>query len=465
MPGRQYEGTVHAVLGQVTEGQREEVTGIAAGTQRYGTVNVLVEAPDGSARPGMQAAVRILPGAPPAAEHDSRDAPPGTTDAHCLLLRGIVEAGRGALLRAPVNGRADWVAPAGTVVASGDLVIRFEPGLRRDSQAADRDHEQRVECTRRAAELALQLAEETVPLRVAAAQAALDVAELAREELLARPSEVERVEAANAVDDARRRLRLAEEEHGDYGDLAARGLASGMDVRRSELAVARAQAVLAQAEAERTRVLRGAPAQDVAVADADVALARTALERLQARAEADIEAARAALVAAEKDQADLCRQAEERRRTEECSDILAPCAGVVVGSMPEGAQVAQGAYAVAVAELESVQVHASLDEADYFRVAPGMRATVRVAGLPGAPFAGRVTGVREWPDPPFWVQEQADTGKRRMGKQFQVVIVPEGRFPTMLGMSAEVRVFTAEPRAGVAGTADVHERVTLEGGA
>ncbi|MGC2519560.1 MAG: efflux RND transporter periplasmic adaptor subunit [Burkholderiales bacterium] len=217
------------------------------------------------------------------------------------------------------------------------------------------------------------------------------------------------------------------------------------DIRSAEAALLQTEADLhfANAEVKRNtdlvaRHFVSQEALDHAIDQADVAVAKVeqAKQNLSllregprkediARAAADYAAARAAVAIAEQQLAYV--------------KLVSPVAGVVSVRLSERGQVVAAGQAVfRVAELDRPWVRAYLGEKDLPRVKLGQTAEVRVDGLPGKSFAGRLSFIS--PEAEF-TPKTVETKALRVDLVYRIrVDVDNAEGQLKIGMPADVRL-------------------------
>jgi HlyD family secretion protein len=245
-------------------------------------------------------------------------------------------------------------------------------------------------------------------------------------------------------------LRLAAEGARAQAEAAARALASlkagarpqELRVARAALAQAQADRRLADDQVERTRQLvaqdflsqdqmdRTRTAADAAAARVEQAQAQLALLQAGARQE-DVERAAAEAVAAR-------AVAELAERQLGHVSLTSPVDGVVSVRLAEAGQVvAAGQPVLRVAELTRPWVRAYLPGPALPRVTLGQPAEVRVDGLPGRTFAGRLSFIS--PQAEF-TPKTVETRALRVDLVYRVTVDvedPDGLLK--IGMPADVR--------------------------
>ncbi len=146
-------------------------------------------------------------------------------------------------------------------------------------------------------------------------------------------------------------------------------------------------------------------------AEADLTLAEAQLENAQAKlrraeelhktqsiTDQEYEDSRLAVASAQAQLVRAQRSLEDARISAEDTEVKAPISGVIiqknveVGSVISSAtrEVGGGTVLLQMANLDTVQVRALVDETDIGKIAPGMEVTIAVDAYPNRPFRGRV---------------------------------------------------------------------------
>jgi len=249
--------------------------------------------------------------------------------------------------------------------------------------------------------------------------------------------------------------------------LSAAETAIQLTRRRAELAATEADALFrveeAEAELARNRLRSSVPEGLLArreMEDRRLALARAEAEL--AKAEADLESQR---VAAKTDLArltiDLREQEGEITAAEEAIAalrVVAPRSGVAVlaehpwepRTLQEGDTVWVGMTVLRLPDLEAMIVEADLSDVDQGRLAAGTPVTLTLDAFPDAPFVGKVADVT-----PI-AQEERGESLRRF---FRVVITPEKVDPERMRPGMSVKV---EARQGGEGEHLLVPRIALD---
>lgn len=226
----------------------------------------------------------------------------------------------------------------------------------------------------------------------------------------------------------------------ETGDLIAQ-----IDSLDQENAVARAEAALAQVDAQ-------IAAKEAALEEAKIALSRK--ERLAEKSIAsteELEAAQAGLKLARAEVAGL--QAARRMAEVELASaeldlertrITSPASGTVVAVVTNEGQTVvsaqQAPVIVKIAALDRVVIKADVSEADVVRVAPGQAARFTLLGAPDKPFDATVASIEPAPAS-IAEDDEIDSDKAIYYRARFEVDNPEGMM--RIGMTAEVTISIA----------------------
>ena len=295
-----------------------------------------------------------------------------------VLLSGNIEA-RETDLAFQVPGRIDrLLVDEGDVVAAGQKLASLDP----------HDYE--------------------LALARARADAAVSKAALTVLEAGTRPQELRVAEAAVAQMEAQ--LRFAQAETRRVAQLVPKQLASQDQLDRAQLQEDVAQATLTQARQQLALLQEGTRKEELARARADYA-------------------ARQQVVAAAQQQLGY-------------ADLASPVAGSVTVRLAEAGEVVGAGQAVlTVAALDHPWVRVYVNEKDLSRVRLGQAAQVRVDGLPGRVFQGRVVFIS--PEAEF-TPKTVETRELRVDQVYRSkveVANPDGALK--IGMPADVTLVPA----------------------
>ncbi len=461
IPGLTCKGEVETVLPVVRASRlAHPETGGGGGTP-CGTVIIVVRDAGARARPGMAAVGWISPasGGPdreagstgasrgrPGISRSADDASSLRPDA--IVLSGLLAGESERAVTAPFSGRVTEVVEEGTLVQAGDVVARVEAGLEEDWRSEDESELRRLTGLLRAAELEQQLRDQSAPLLRRAAETDVALQELALERVTSRPLASERIRAENELVESQRELQDDCDRLAASRDMLGPGLISAVDVEQRELAEAVSAAHEVAASAALARVARGAPAVEIAVAEANLKRARTELQQVDARVQADTRVAAAQAKVAAARLAAFRREVDRHRQRAALAVVKSPATGIVCDLyVQQGEEVQAGWWLMRVAQMERGCVHAMMDESGFFRLAIGDRASVRLAALPDEVFHGRVSAITDWLGTPPWYRPGADSLKGRAGRLFRATVELEEDPPICIGMSAVVEILpTADSR-------------------
>jgi len=220
-------------------------------------------------------------------------------------------------------------------------------------------------------------------LDITANTAALEV-DRARADLAAARSAYEK--ARTDLTRARSLVATGDEPQQTLDDASAQYDAAASQLQTAEDALATAQANLKSVSIRRLDVAASQQSQRQSVEALHNARAQA---RVIEERQAQLLAARAALAQA---RAALGLAADQVRETR----LLAPFDGIVISHNFEvGDLVAPGAAVMTVGDLEHPYVYVYVSESDLPKIKTGMRANVRIDGMPGRSFAGTVTEIAD----------------------------------------------------------------------
>lgn len=334
-------------------------------------------------------------------------------------LGGFAGESKGPRLRTAIADRGPITA---AVSATGTVnpVVTVQVGSQLSGQIREltADFNSRVTAGQAVAQLDTRLIEArraAAAADVLAAEAQVAVAAAAAEKAVAdaAQADAQRASAAAGVTSAEAQLRDAEYESSRTTELRRSGTGTARDAVRAGFLLERMRAELADA---RAMVL-----QREAQHRAAEAAARTA--------RAQVEAAEAA----REQRAALLRQVEVDLTN---ATIRAPIDGIVISrNVDLGQTVAASLQApvlfLIAANLEEMEVHATVDEADIGRVRPGQEVPFTVAAFPGETITGRVKETR-----------LAATTVSNVVTYTVVITVPNPRGRLLPGMTATLRIVT-----------------------
>jgi multidrug efflux pump subunit AcrA (membrane-fusion protein) len=287
-----------------------------------------------------------------------------------LTETGVLKPAQSIIYRSPLSGRETeivFLAPEGTLVAEGDLLVRLETTeLERELERAIRD-----------------LREARVNLQLAAVEV---------QEGKGRIESLAEGEGALGVEETRSQLRLAEKkverlrtEHEGLLPLMERGFITRDELHRAAFELEQAEADLALAKRKAKILIEQTHPRDQQRARLLLVQKQAQAENARARqqeAEARVQALRMAIEGCSIYTREPGLVVYEdflgagRRRKIRVGDRVTPSQGLVT-----------------IPEVERMLVEASVREADMHRVKPGQPAVIRLDAFPDARFPGRVARV------------------------------------------------------------------------
>lgn len=340
---------------------------------------------------------------------------------HIVLEQGELESSSNVEVVCEVRARSGgsgtpilWVIPEGTVVKKGDKLVELDDAA---LKTALRDK---------------KIVVIGAEAQVAAAEAAVEQAKIARQEYLEGLFETEERAIQSEMALAEQGLRKAQLELQSTERLVARGLVKSLQLEADQFAVANNRNLLESAE-NRLRVLQNLTRQKMLV-EFDSAIDS---------AEAQLAAAMGSL---EEEQTDL---ADIQRQLELCT-IYAPSDGVVThanvyssrGGSAEtvieaGSVVRERQTLIRLPDPKRMQVRAKVNESRITLIDVGMPAKIRVDAVPNMELLGRVIRVNRYAEPGSWFSTSV--------KEYATIVEIIDPPPTIrTGMTAEARIFVKQ---------------------
>lgn len=349
---------------------------------------------------------------------------------------GELRAMESVTILAQRDGPIAYLIPEGTIVARGDVLVRFDPGQHevalRTSQVELRVAEAELRRTERDMEAQRQrLFGERARLEGELRLAEVELADLKRKPL---PEEVEKArlevdKAKLAFDNAEKKLKVLPE-------LVEKGFITRSTLEEAELGYLAAKAALQAARFNLEKVSAGATPEEIERATIRLRQAKSALERADAAIGPQLAALNAAV---ERETASVAkaRNLIEKAQAELAKTVLrAPQAGLVVyakgteSTSPEKIHLGMMAFAgqalIHLPDITTIVVDVEVIEVDIRKVRVGAPAEVKLEAYPGVLFHGRVVEIstlarlkrnRLVPDPKL--------------KVFDVAVQIEGRDPRL----------------------------------
>ncbi len=340
---------------------------------------------------------------------------------HIVLEQGELESSSNVDVICQVQSRGGgagtpilWVVDEGTAVKAGDKLVELD-----DSEWRTALRDKRI---------VVIGAEATV----AAAEAAVEQAKIAREEYLEGLFETEERAIQSEMAIAEQDLRKAQLALQSTERLVARGLVKSLQLEADQFAVANSRNML-EAAANRLRVLQNLTRRKMLV-EFDSAIDA---------AEAQLAAALGSL---EEEQSDM---REIQRQIELCT-IYAPADGVVIhantfssrGGSSEvviepGAMIRERQTIIRLPDPKRMQVRAKVNESRITLIEPGMPAKIRIDAISNLELVGRVSKVNRYAEPGSWFSSSI----KEYATIIEIMDPPEA---IRTGMTAEVQIFVEQ---------------------
>jgi len=342
---------------------------------------------------------------------------------HIVLEQGELESSSNVDIICQVRARNGgqgtpilWVVDEGTAVKSGDKLVELD-----DSALKTALRDKRIVVIGAEAQ-------------VAAAEAAVEQAKIARQEYLEGLFETEERAIQSEMAIAEQELRKAQLALQSSERLVARGLVKSLQLEADQFAVANSRNMLQAAE-NRLRVLQNLTRQkmlvqfDSAIDSAEAALA-------------------AALGSLEEEQTDM---RDIQKQIELCT-MTAPADGIVIhantySSRGGGAEVViepgsiirERQPIIRLPDPRRMQVRAKVNESRITLIEPGMPAKIRVDAVSNMELAGRVVKVNRYAEPGSWFS----TTIKEYATIIEIIDPPAS---IRTGMTAEVQIFVERQR-------------------
>ena len=340
---------------------------------------------------------------------------------HIVLEQGELESSSNVDVICQVQSRGGgagtpilWVVDEGTAVKAGDKLVELD-----DSEWRTALRDKRI---------VVIGAEATV----AAAEAAVEQAKIAREEYLEGLFETEERAIQSEMAIAEQDLRKAQLALQSSERLVARGLVKSLQLEADQFAGANSRNML-EAAANRLRVLQNLTRRKMLV-EFDSAIDS---------AEAQLAAALGSLEEEQSDMRDIQRQIE-------LCTIYAPADGVVIhantfssrGGSSEvviepGAMIRERQTIIRLPDPKRMQVRAKVNESRITLIEPGMPAKIRIDAISNLELVGRVSKVNRYAEPGSWFSSSI----KEYATIIEIMDPPEA---IRTGMTAEVQIFVEQ---------------------
>jgi len=296
----------------------------------------------------------------------------------------------------PIHGEILELVTEGTRVKKGDRFAVID-----DQEVADRVErdEFRLKAAQALHERALLergLAKKLLEFDCQEAQAELERAQARLAALLAKPTPADKAEAEIAVEEARGVRNAARERHERSQTLWEKGVLSKGELIRDKLRHEQAKAAYQKAFVEQKLVLKGAPKEDITIAQERVIQAKVVLEQAKMNmvAQLALKDTTVDVALAEVEQKD--NSLRRGREVMNSAILYAPREGTVLynlqwGRPEEGKRVWKGDPFLDIVNLSQMVVETRVNEVDFGRIGVGQRVEVTLEAFPEMKYHGRVT--------------------------------------------------------------------------
>jgi multidrug efflux pump subunit AcrA (membrane-fusion protein) len=317
-------------------------------------------------------------------------------------LRGVLQAAQDTPIRSPRWGEIKRLAPNGSAVKTGDVVLELA-----DDWIADAVRSLRADVEVSAAELGraereVAAANRDAEMRLAAARLDLELEVAKGKELEARPTARELADAQAGLELAKTLLAASQEAAGLVAELVKSGYAPQEDLRQAERDTLSAKAALAAAESQLQAVRAGATTFERQQAAVQLESAKLTLDSAAKNVETVKKTGAVKLARfqtrLEQDRAKLA----DNERQLAMSAVSCPVDGIVLhaprrggGLWQAGTRAWDGATIMSVPNLSRMKVLVQVP-AERMRDVEGRKglpARVRIAALSGKAFSGKLTKV------------------------------------------------------------------------
>ena len=302
-----------------------------------------------------------------------------------------------------LDGRTiEFLAPDGSHVSKGDVVARmeiesYEETLERLNNECDSLKNDVAEKER-----TLDTDVEAASLNFRSSVSLLDLAKLKEEEVLARPLENDKKEAATKTSSASASLESAAQEHLSIKKLLEKGFAKKTELEESSLAESIARVSFERASESEKVVFSGATSSErfnarlaVRKAEVNVEIAKQNYEQTVARLKQSLKEARSRLENRE------TRIEKENRRIKRCT-LYAPSDGLLTylkvhrSEVAVGARVWSGIALLAMPDVENLKVRTQISEYDIRYIKNNSPVKIIVDTIEGKTFTGVVSWIDRW---------------------------------------------------------------------
>jgi HlyD family secretion protein len=290
------------------------------------------------------------------------------------------------------------LAPEGSLVKKGDLLIRFDADKRNAELGEAQSALQVAQAEVRRAEQELEAQRNKLLAEVGGYEREVRLAEFALAEIKNKPfpnelakAKIERERAQVAYDNAKAKKNSLPE-------LVEKGFITQETMEEAELGFYEAQAALQAAQYQYETISAGAAPQELELADLRLQGAKFALERAKSAMDSQLQSFAASV---ERETANIARAktliavAEVKLKT---TALYAPRDGLVVYATPQGSSEKpqlgmipfEGQPLIYLPDLSTMVADTQVNEIDIGKVVVGGRAEIRLEAYPGTAFEGKV---------------------------------------------------------------------------
>ncbi len=363
---------------------------------------------------------------------------------------GVVESAATIDLRSQVKQPTTIleVVPEGAAVQKGDLLVKLEDSALRDQLAQQRVAIETARAQSLQAKATLDELKQSAVAQLAAAEARVQVAELARAKLLDKGGELdfETQSLQNEIRVAKQQQSLAQQR---LKRLEQGSLATPDALEETRLVLVEAETTIDTAEAKLQLIERHIRPYETAALNLAGAEAKAELAQIQQVHQREINQAKTELGAREAALNVALQQLKDIEQQIASCAIHAPQGGTVVYNnvfssrggasfqVEPGAQVRERQSIVRLADLSRLQVNVKVNETRIARVRPGQAVMIHCDAFPDRTFRGKVQTVSRFPEPSTWLNDNV--------KNYSVIVSIDDPSPNLrLGLTAMAEIDVSE---------------------
>jgi HlyD family secretion protein len=348
--------------------------------------------------------------------------------------RGALRALDSVTLGAQDDVPVIFIAPEGTQVKKGDLLIRFDAEKREAELAEAKAAMQVAQAEMRRTEQDLAAQRQKLLAEVGVYEREVRLSELALEELRKKPLKDELATARNELERAKVAYNNAKAKKDSLPPLVEKGFVTQETMEEAELGFYEAQAAFQGARFQFERVSAGATPQEIEQAELRLEGAKFALERAKSGMESQLESFAAGI---EREKANVERaqnlidKADVKLRT---TALYAPRDGLVVyptlensSEKPQLGMIPfEGQPLIYLPDLSTMVVDTQVNEIDIGNIKVDGPAEVRLEAYPGVVFPGKVLKIGA-----LAKMKKTAGGQDAGVKVFDITVAIEGQDPRL----------------------------------